>query len=78
MVDGQPFIGVNSKAPGYTHSDDHSARDMRARLIEKYPEVDVGPNLGSFPKDALFQGEATALMRAAGATAGLWRDATSR
>lgn len=64
-VDGQPVIGVNSDAPGYTMSDELTARNMRARLIEHYPDIMATGNVGWRPNDALFHAEANALLRVA-------------
>ncbi len=41
------------------------ARDMRSRLIERYPEVMATGNVGHKPNDALFHAEINALLRAA-------------
>jgi hypothetical protein len=64
-VDGQAVFGVNANAPGYTARDEALARDMRQRLIERYPDVMATGNLGHKPNDALFHAEANTLMRAA-------------
>lgn len=64
-IDGQAVFGVNANAPGYTARDEALARDMRARLIEQYPEVMATGNVGHKPNDALFHAEANALLRAA-------------
>lgn len=64
-VDGQAVFGVNANAPGYTARDAAMARDMRQRLIERYPDVMATGNLGHKPNDALFHAEANTLMRAA-------------
>lgn len=64
-VDGRAVFGVNSDAAGYTMRDEAMARDMRARLIERYPEVMATGNVGQFPNNALFHAEANALLRAA-------------
>lgn len=64
-VDGQTVFGVNSDAPGYTMRDEAMARDMRARLIERYPDIMATGNAGHKPNDALFHAEANALLRAA-------------
>ena len=41
------------------------AREMRARLIEQYPDTMSTGNTGHRPNDALFHAEANALIRAA-------------
>ncbi len=64
-VDGQAVFGVNANAPAYTARDEAMARDMRQRLIDRYPDVMATGNLGHKPNDALFHAEANALMRAA-------------
>lgn len=64
-VDGQAVFGVNANAQGYTARDEAMARDMRQRLIERYPDVMATGNIGHKPNDALFHAEANALMRAA-------------
>jgi hypothetical protein len=64
-VDGQAVFGVNSDAPGYTVRDEAMARDMRARLIERYPDIMATGNIGHKPNNALFHAEANALLRAA-------------
>ncbi len=64
-VDGRAVFGVNSDAPGYTARDEAMARDMRTRLIERYPEVMATGNIGHQPNNALFHAEANALLRAA-------------
>ena len=66
LVDGQPAaIGVNSDAPSYVVRDEVLAMEMRARLIERYPDVMATGNIGYKPNDALFHAEANALLRAA-------------
>lgn len=65
QVDGKEVFGVNSQAPGYTREDRAAADQMRASLIEKYPEIMKSENIGWKPNDALYHAEATALMRAA-------------
>lgn len=69
-VDGRPVFGVNSNAPAYTVADETAARDMRARLIEKYPDEMNTVQVGQFPNDALFHAEETLLNRAAAAHGG--------
>ncbi|MEQ1713480.1 MAG: hypothetical protein ABL908_19070, partial [Hyphomicrobium sp.] len=64
-IDGVPVFGVNSDAPGYTTGDEAMAREMRSRLIERYPAMMATGNIGWKPNDALFHAEANALMRAA-------------
>ncbi|MBL8565370.1 MAG: hypothetical protein JNM89_06610 [Hyphomicrobiaceae bacterium] len=64
-VDGQGVFGVNSNAPGYTVRDEAMARDMRARLIERYPDIMNTGRVSYKPNDALFHAEANALLRAA-------------
>lgn len=63
-VDGRPVFGVNGNAPGYTVSDEAVARDMRSRLVERYPDMMATDNLGHIPNNARFHAEANALMRA--------------
>lgn len=64
-VDGQAIFGVNADAPGYTVRDEAKARDMRARLIEQYPDLMATGNIGHKPNDALLHAEAVnALLRA--------------
>ena len=70
-VDGRAVFGVNSDAPGYTARDEAMARDMRTRLIERYPEVMATGNIGHQPNNALFHAEANALLRAAESYGGL-------
>lgn len=65
FVDDVPVFGVNSDAPGYTASDEAMAKEMRARLIQRYPEIMATGNIGRGPNDALFHAEANALLRAA-------------
>ena len=69
-VDDVPIFGVNSDAPGYTARDETMARDMRARLIGRYPEMMATGNVGHIPNNALFHAEANALMRAAESSGG--------
>jgi len=64
-VDGQAVFGVNANAPGYTVRDEVVAREMRSRLIERYPDIMATGNVGHKPNDALFHAEANALLRAA-------------
>lgn len=64
-VDGQAVFGVNADAPGYTVHDEAMARGMRARLIERYPDIMATGNIGLRPNDALFHAETNALLRAA-------------
>lgn len=70
IVDDTPVFGVNSDAPGYTVRDEAMARDMRARLIERFPEVMANGNIGQRPNDALFHAETNALLRAAESNGG--------
>ncbi len=49
-VDGHAIFGVNANAPGYTARDEAMARDMRARLIERYPELMATGNIGHIPE----------------------------
>jgi hypothetical protein len=65
VVDGQVVFGANSNALGYTAGDEAMARDMRARLIERRPDIMATGNIGHRPNDALFHAEANALLRAA-------------
>ena len=65
VIDGQPILGVNSRAPGYTDADRAAADAMRDTLIAKYPGDMKTENLGWKPNDALYHAEATALLRAA-------------
>jgi len=69
-VDGTPFLGVNSRAPGYTDADRNAADQMRDGLLAKYPEVMNTDNIGRMPNDALYHAEATTLLRAAQANGG--------
>ncbi len=69
-VDGQQFMGVNSRGPGYTQGDFEAAQQTRDRLIETYPDVMASQNPGQIPNDALFHAEATAILRAARANGG--------
>ncbi len=69
-VDGQAVFGVNANAPGYTARDETLARDMRARLIERHPDVMATGNIGHKPNDAPFHAEANALLRAAESNGG--------
>lgn len=64
-VDGQAVFGVNANAPGYTARDEAMARDMRQRLIERYPDVMATGKIGHAPNNALFHAEGNALLRAA-------------
>jgi len=64
-VDGQTVFGVNSNAPGYTVRDEAMARDMRARLIERYPDIMNTGRVSYKPNDALLHAEANGLLRAA-------------
>lgn len=63
-VDGRPVIGVNSDAPGYTMADEAAAQSMRARLVERYPDIMATNNQVYMPNNALFHAEANALLRA--------------
>jgi len=69
-IDGTPYLGVNSTAPGYTDADYAAAVRMRDMLVEKYPDVMRAENPGWKPNDALFHAEATTLLRAAEANGG--------
>ena len=70
-IDGTPFLGVNSRAPGYTDADRAAADQMRDTLLAKYPEVMNTDNIGRMPNDALYHAEATTLLRAAQANGGM-------
>ena len=75
-IDGSPIFGVNSNALGYTVADETAAQTMRAKLIEKYPEVMNTENLGGFPNNALHHAEANTLLRAAASNGGSLADKT--
>lgn len=64
-IDGEDVFGPSSGAGGYTSEDRAAAEMLRAELVKKYPEVFRRGNLGQMPKNALFHGETTALLRAA-------------
>lgn len=64
-IDGEPIVGVNSKAPGYTEQDRADANRMRDVLMKKYPGIMNVENPGRIPNNALFHGETTAFLRAA-------------
>ncbi len=69
-IGGTPFIGVNSRGPGYTDADRAAADQMRDTLLAKYPELMETENIGRIPNDALYHAEATTLLRAARANRG--------
>jgi hypothetical protein len=64
-VDGAPYIGVNSNAPGYTEADRIAADQMRDALLAKYPDVMETENIGRMPNNAVYHAEITTLLRAA-------------
>ena len=63
--DGIDFFGSNSQSPTYTRADRAAAFEMRARLLEKYPELAKSDNVGQMPSNAVFHAETTVLLRAA-------------
>jgi len=65
IIDGDRIFGPSSGAGGYTSEDRAAAEKLRADLVKKYPEVFRRGNLGQMPKNALFHGETTVLLRAA-------------
>jgi hypothetical protein len=69
-IEGTPFLGVNSRSPGYTDADRAAADQMRDTLLAKYPEVMNTDNIGRMPNNALYHAEATTLLRAAQANGG--------
>jgi hypothetical protein len=70
VVDGQPILGINSRAPGYTDTDRAAADAMRDTLVAKHPGDMKTENIGHKPNDALYHAEATALLRAARSNSG--------
>jgi hypothetical protein len=64
-IDGENIFGPSSGAGEYTPEDRDAAEKLRAKLVEKHPEVFARGNLGQMPKNALFHGETTVLLRAA-------------
>jgi hypothetical protein len=69
-LDGVEIFGSNSTSPTYTSRDRAAALQLRAKLIEKYPDVMDSDEAGRRPNDALFHAETTALLRAARANGG--------
>jgi hypothetical protein len=64
-INGTPVIGVNSNANGYTAEDEAAAKEIRGRLIDKYPATMNTDNPGRKPNDVVTHAETTALTRAA-------------
>ena len=63
-IDGEDVFGPSSGAGGYESEDRDAAEKLRAKLVKKHPEVFGSGNLGHMPKNALFHGETTVLLRA--------------
>lgn len=64
-IEGEDVFGSSSNWPSYTDADGRHANQMRATLMEKYPDVMNTLNAGQAPNNALFHAESNILMRAA-------------
>jgi hypothetical protein len=64
-IDGKVIFGSNSSLPGYKSIDQAEADNLRAILLQKYPEFAKLPNIGEMPLDALYHAETNVLLRAA-------------
>jgi hypothetical protein len=69
-LDGVEIFGSNSTSPTYTSRDRAAALELRAKLIDQYPDVMDTDDPGRRPNDAVFHAETTALLRAARANGG--------
>jgi hypothetical protein len=67
--EGQNEFGVNSKLSTYTDENRVAADRLRAKLIEKYPDVTqqdkIGYKIGWWPNDAFYHAETSLLLRLA-------------
>lgn len=64
-LNDQKIYGVNSGSNEYKDRDMVAAEDLRARLIEDFPDVMQTENIGQMPNNAVFHAETTVLLRAA-------------
>jgi hypothetical protein len=69
-INGTDIFGSNSNSPTYTGTDDRAVQNLRATLLEKYPNVFNNDNIGQMPNNALYHAETTVLLRAARANGG--------
>jgi hypothetical protein len=64
-LDAVQIFGSISTSPLYSSADLAGAKEMRHRLVEKYPSVMDAEELGRRPNNALFHAESNILLRAA-------------
>jgi hypothetical protein len=69
-IDDKDIFGSNSSSPTYTDADREAAKDLRDRLVAKYPDAMRADNVGYTPNNALFHAETNVLLRAAEANGG--------
>jgi hypothetical protein len=68
--DDKNIFGSNSTSPTYTDADREAAKDLRDKLVAKYPDAMRADNVGYTPNNALFHAETNVLLRAAEANGG--------
>jgi hypothetical protein len=69
-IDGVQIFGSSSKAPSYKNRDDREAKELRDKIIKKYPDLIPSDNIGKGPADAFFHAETNVLLRSARANGG--------
>jgi hypothetical protein len=69
-IDDKDIFGSNSTSPTYTNADREAAKDLRDKLVAKYPDAMRADNVGYTPNNALFHAETNILLRAAEANGG--------
>jgi hypothetical protein len=69
-IDDKDIFGSNSSSPTYTDADREAAKDLRDKLVAKYPDAMRADNVGYTPNNALFHAETNVLLRAAEANGG--------
>jgi hypothetical protein len=69
-LDDKNIFGSNSSSPTYSDADDKAAKELRDRLVAKYPDAMRADNVGYTPNNALFHAETNVLLRAAEANGG--------
>jgi hypothetical protein len=69
-IDDKNIFGSNSTSPTYTDADREAAKDLRDKLVAKYPDAMREDSVGYTPNNALFHAETNVLLRAAEANGG--------
>jgi hypothetical protein len=59
-IDDKNIFGSNSTSPTYTDADREAAKDLRDKLVTKYPDAMRADNVGYTPNNALFHAETNA------------------